>query len=346
MTDRPVQSDVAEIARITKDDFSILDTCTTDSAIGSELVEDDVSVPLSVASLSDDDDDEDIDGDELAQQLTLSDSQSLPPRPSPTKSLPRSPSKAHIDVDVPAPVDIHDEDVSGSCPDKPTPSSNANSVATPKNLDANTSTSDANDNDVDLSQRPDSTSSISPAKPCGACATQNTAVSDSRDGELVELQSLSVRRRVGIAERQQQQQRQPAQSLVQEQGLFRSLETGSHTSSNSVEDIIHLGAAGVDGATTGTNHLADSCDEDDELPVVNSRGSDRTSLGDSKMEVDKKVSAIEDDDSANVSTTSFNKWDPTSWPSWFERLFTSGGANGSCESSFDDDVVVDQNGTW
>ena len=277
------------------------DVCTSDSAIGSELVEDDNSVPLSVASLSDDDDDDD--DDDLCETRTSS-------RSSPTKSLPRSPSKpcspdSLKQSTLEAPLDVVDP----SCPAAPhSPAKRATSPA------------DANDN---VTNHDSSISSSATSLPCNSCFSQTPIASDSRDEDSSQG---SVRRRRPPAFT-------PPPTPPLEERVPSSFSNGRTRAANGVEDVPLENVASVTSVAATTDYLADSCDEDD------AAGGGATAQ--EPVSSAKKTATVEEDDGSR--NASFNKWDPTSWPSWFERLFTNGAA--SCESSFDDDVI-DLDGSW
>ena len=286
-----------------------IDVCVSDSAIGSELVEDDVSVPLSVASLSDDDEDDE-------NENVLSETQSSFSA-APADSFPRSPSKTQSG-------ELHDS-ARGSPP--PPACSEATSLLPLTTDQRLTAPCDANDNETcPATSVPVPTSN----SPCDSCLTQTAVVnSDSRDDDDDARQATLRQRRpstiipVVVASLSQPSGEWPLQHTTSLYG-HQPLRTGG------VEEVTSLAR----DVLTSTDHLADSCDEDDAVDAGGATAGVESSERNGAIS-GKLNSTEEDDDDVGSRNGSFNKWDPSSWPSWFERLFANGVT--SCETSLDED---------
>ena len=283
----------------------------SDSALGSELVEDDVSVPLSVASLSDDEDDDALN--------------------SPCKSVTPS-SKSSINV---SPSKSTDDCVSLS---SPTSSSDCDFPAPGQPLSSD-------DNNVTIPQSDQLIPSSPSASHCETCDSHVSAVSDSRDGDAdTQLEDptltghLRSRRPVGQISFPPQHLQHHHQQ--QQQWLSHERLAQSSTMRSGVEDVETISSTTF---ALETDHLVDSCDEEDvgeAAAAAAGAGVDEPMGGCGASE--KKHSIVEENDS--VRNSSFSKLDPTTWPSWLGRFLADSGV--SAESSFDDEVLVKQNGSW
>ena len=98
---------------------------------------------------------------------------------------------------------------------------------------------------------------------------------------------------------------------------------------------------GLSPVASTTDFLADSCDDEDDDEAGPVFGAD---VKEESAKCEKSEKNLASDEDENARSSSFNKWDPSSWPSWFERFFANDGA--AADSSFEDDGAAEPNGHW
>jgi len=305
----------------------------SDSALGSELVEDDVSIPLSIASLSDDDEDNDDDALSYA-----------------SKSVTSSPTKTTANV---SPSKTNHDSVSPSLNSSLT---RADSRSTGVDQDSRGESGhiypDANDNVTNpLLDQLVISSSESSSSLCQTCDSHvSTVTSDSRDDRGSDIERDAV-----IINDNLRSQRPVGRSLPQPHRNQQHNETRQHQQQSPIQDrlAVRSGVEDVESFSCSystlppeTDHLVDSCDEEDVGEAAAARAAvfvDEKDLG-CEATSEKMNSIVEDNNNDNARNSSFSKFDPSSWPSWFERLFTNG-TTASVETSLDDQVLVNQKGS-